>query len=65
MRRPIGPAGEAFFSALTGRGLKRGVLRSIVEFRPTINRYFVEHNRDPQLFVWTKRAHHVRAKRIV
>jgi transposase len=53
---------ETFFSALTRRRLKRGVFRSIVELQTAINRYLAEHNRDPQPFVWTKRADQILAK---
>ena len=53
---------EAFFSALTRRRLKRGVFRSIVELQAAINRYLAEHNRDPQPFVWTKRADQILTK---
>ena len=53
---------ETFFSALTRRRLKRGVFRSIVDLQAAINRYLAEHNRDPQPFVWTKRADQVLAK---
>jgi transposase len=53
---------ETFFSTLTRRRLKRGVFRSIVELQAAINRYLAEHNRDPQPFVWTKRADQILAK---
>jgi transposase len=53
---------ETFFSALTRRRLKRGVFRSIVELQAAINRYLAEHNRDPQPFVWTKRAAQILTK---
>jgi transposase len=44
---------ETFFSALTRRRLKRGVLRSVVDLQTAINRYLDEHNANPKPFVWT------------
>jgi hypothetical protein len=44
------------FSALTRKQLKRGVLRSIVDLQPAINRYLDEHNADPKLLLWRKPA---------
>ena len=53
---------ETFFSALTRRRLKRGVVRSIVDLQAAINRYIAEHNDDPKPFVWTKTAEAILAK---
>jgi hypothetical protein len=41
---------EGFFSALTRRRLKRGVIRSIVDIQAAINRYVAQHNPDPKPF---------------
>jgi hypothetical protein len=45
---------ETFFSALTRRRLKRGVLRSIVELQAALKRYFADHNEDSKPFTRTK-----------
>ena len=39
---------RGFFSALTGRRLKRGDFRSLVDLQAAINRYIAEHNEDPR-----------------
>lgn len=44
---------EGFFSALTRRRLKHGVLRSIIDLQAAINRYLAEHNYHPKPFTWT------------
>lgn len=44
---------EGFFSALTRRRLKRGVFCSLVDLQAAINRYVVEHNKNPRPFTWT------------
>src|SRR3954453_8080801 len=44
---------ETFFSKLTRRRLRRGSFHSLVSLQEAINRYLVEHNRDPRPFVWT------------
>jgi hypothetical protein len=53
---------EGFFSALTLRGLKRCVLRSIVDLQAAINRYIRKHNDDPKPLQWTKSAGAILAK---
>jgi transposase len=44
---------ETFFSAMTRRRRRRGVLRSLVDLQAAINRYLAEHNAAPQPFTWT------------
>jgi transposase len=44
---------ETFFSKLTRGRLRRGSFPSLVALQEAINRYLVEHNRDPRPFVWT------------
>ena len=44
---------ESFFSAMTRRGLRRGVFRSLVDLQAAINGYLDEHNADPRPFTWT------------
>src|SRR3982075_1988614 len=41
------------FAKLTGRRLKRGVFRSVVDLQVAINRFVAETNADPKPFVWT------------
>jgi transposase len=53
---------EGFFSALTRRRLKRGVFHSVADLQAAINRYLVDHNQDPNPFVWTKPAGSILAK---
>ena len=44
---------ETFFATLTRRRLQRGSFGSLIHLQAAINRYLVEHNRDPRPFVWT------------
>jgi len=44
---------ETFFSAMTRRRLRRGVLRSVDDLKAAIARYLAEHNADPEPFTWT------------
>jgi transposase len=44
---------EGFFAKLTKRRLKRGVFRSIVDLRATINRFLSQHNEEPKPFTST------------
>jgi len=53
---------QTFFSSLTRRRLRRGVLRSIVDLRAAINRYIKEYNNDPKPIVWTKTANSILAE---
>jgi transposase len=47
---------ERFFRDLTQKQLRRGVFRSVEELIASINAYLVQHNADPNPFVWTKSA---------
>jgi transposase len=44
---------EGFFAKLAKRRLKRGVFRSLADLQAAINRFVVEHNRQPKRFKWT------------
>ena len=35
------------------RRLKRGGFKGVVDFQAAINRFVVDHNQQPKLFVWT------------
>ena len=48
--------GRTFFRDLTQKQLRRGILRSVGELIASINDYLVQHNADPNPFVWTKSA---------
>lgn len=47
---------ERFFRDLTQKQLRRGIFRSVEELIASINDYLVQHNLDPNPFVWTKSA---------
>jgi hypothetical protein len=44
---------ETFFAKLARRRLRRGTFPSLVALQEAINRFVMEHNRDPRPFVWT------------
>ncbi|MDX8508632.1 transposase, partial [Mesorhizobium sp. VK22E] len=44
---------EGFFAQLSKRRLKRGVFHSVIDLQAPINRFLVEHNRQPKPFTWT------------
>ena len=44
---------EGFFARLSGRRLKRGVFRSVVNLQAAINRFLAEANAEPKPFTWT------------
>ena len=44
---------ETFFSVMTRRRLRRGVVHSLVDLPAAINRYLDERNADPKPFIWT------------
>jgi transposase len=47
---------ERLFADLTGRRLRRGCFRSVVELKSAIRRYLNDRNAAPKPFVWTKSA---------
>ena len=49
---------ETFFAELTGRRLKRGVFRWIVDLQAAINRFIEAHNHDPKPFGLDRRPCH-------
>jgi transposase len=53
---------EGFFSVITRRRIRRGVLTSIAELQDAIRSYIREHNRCSTPFVWTKPADVILAK---
>ena len=42
---------ERLFAELTGKRLRRGVFRSIVDLQATINRYLPDRNQSPKPFI--------------
>jgi hypothetical protein len=53
---------EGFFSALTRRRLRRGIVQSVADLEKAIARYIREHNAASRPFVWTKPADSILAK---
>jgi hypothetical protein len=47
---------------MTRQRIRRGVFRSIADLQPVINTYLVEHNANPNPFVWAKSAEAILAK---
>lgn len=47
---------ENFFSTITRRRIRRGVLTSVADLQQAIRSYVRDHNRNPKPFVWTKPA---------
>jgi transposase len=47
---------ERFFRDLTQKQLRRGIFRSVEELIAAIKDYLVQHNADPNPFIWTKSA---------
>jgi hypothetical protein len=47
---------EIFFSELTMKRIRRGVFRSVKEFKKAIMDYIKRHNNDCKKFVWAKNA---------
>ncbi len=45
---------EGFFSTITRRRIRRGVLRSVGQSEEAIRRYIQDHNRHAKPLVWTK-----------
>jgi transposase len=50
---------ERFFAEITGKRIRRGVFRSVVELEDAIHDYLDHHNADPKPFVWTKTAREI------
>ena len=44
---------ETFFDKFTRRRLIRGVFRSVGDLKDPINRFVLETNAEPKLFIWT------------
>ncbi len=57
VRLTLAPSG-----GIARRRLKRGVFHSLVDRQAAINRYLVEHNQAPRLFVWTAEPEAILAK---
>jgi len=53
---------ERFFRDLSEQQLVRGVFHNVPELVHTIDKYVMQHNRDPKPFVWTARATDILAK---
>ena len=47
---------ERFFRDLTDQRIRRGVFRSVPELVQAIDKYLVEHNKQPKPFIWTAKA---------
>jgi hypothetical protein len=47
---------ERFFAEITTKRIRRGIFRSVAEFKDTIHDYLDRHNAGPKPFVWTKTA---------
>ena len=43
---------EGFFAKLLCRRLKNGVFHFVVDLQAAINRFTIEHNQQPQPFIW-------------
>jgi transposase/transcriptional regulator with XRE-family HTH domain len=53
---------ERFFRDLTVNRLRRGVFHSVPELVTALEKYIVQHNRDPKPFIWTAKANDILAK---
>ena len=53
---------EGFFSAITRRRIRRGVLKSVADLQDAITRCIREHNKAAKPFAWTKPADTIVAK---
>ena len=47
---------ERFFAEISGKRIRRGVFKSVVELEAAIHDYLAKHNAAPKPFVWTKTA---------
>ncbi len=53
---------ENFLSVLNRKRTRRGSLHSLVDPQSAIKRYVVEHNAEPEPFIWTASAASILAK---
>jgi transposase len=53
---------ERFFRDLTVNRLRRGVFRSLPELVAALEKYLVQHNKEPKPFIWTASAKDILAK---
>ena len=53
---------ERFFRDVTENAIRRGAFTSVPDLIDAIDRYLIEHNRDPKPFIWTASAKDILAK---
>jgi hypothetical protein len=53
---------ERFFSDLTGTRLRSGVFHSLPELIAALEKYLLQHNREPKPSIWTAQAKDILAK---
>ena len=53
---------ERFFRDLTVNRLRRGVFRSLPELIQALEKYLVQHNKEPKPFIWTAKAQDILSK---
>ena len=53
---------ERFFRDLTVNRLRRGVFHSLPDLIAALEKYLVQHNKEPKPFIWTAQAKDILAK---
>jgi hypothetical protein len=53
---------ERFFRDLTVNRLRRGVFHSLSDLVAALEKYLVQHNKEPKPFIWTAQAKDILAK---